>query len=91
MLVYQHVVFLRLATSRASGGRELWWQSDKVILSRFRAGGDSLCHINMDQPQEKSGTSALLIPRPEVRPCRPRAARRQSTPAFLTRINAAKD
>jgi hypothetical protein len=83
MLVYQHVVFLRLATSRASGGCELWWQSDKVILSRFRAGGDSLCHINMDQPQEKYGTSEFLIPRP--------VARRQSPVAFLIRINAAKD
>jgi hypothetical protein len=44
-----------------AAGANCGGRSDKVSLSRFRAGGNFLCHINMDQPGEKSGTSGCVF------------------------------
>jgi hypothetical protein len=47
-----------------AAGANCGGSSDKVSLARFHAGEHSLCHINMDQPQEKSGTSSRVFSMP---------------------------
>jgi hypothetical protein len=54
------VVFLLLA-SRRLGRNEMSCQSDKVSHERFRAETGFVCHMNMDQAQEKSRTSIRAI------------------------------
>jgi hypothetical protein len=52
------------------GGTKMLCQSDKVSHEQFRAETSFLCHMNMDQPQEKKCTSNCAN--------RARAARRAS-------------